>query len=117
MIRMAAFALTAAFLLGSSAVRAQSRGCVERKVGPVIDGVALGLMPAIPQVAGSWGVVVVPQMPSMGTECVSIVPPVRDILRGEPAPAGGLLRGDDGRADLLRDSPTGRPSGAVPSAR
>ena len=63
MIRMTAFILTSTLLLGSLAVRAQSRGCVERPVGPAIDGVALGPMPAIPNASWGWGVVIVPQLP------------------------------------------------------
>ena len=92
MIRLVAFALTATPLLGAAAVHGQSRGCVERPIGPAIDGAAFGSRRALPDGPRGRGVVVVPQMPSLGTECVSIVPPVRDILRGEPAPAGGLLR-------------------------
>jgi len=46
------------------------------------------------------------------TECIAVAPPPRDILRGEPPPAGGLLRGDDGRQDMLRDpTPTRPPAG------
>ncbi len=104
LIRIVAFAL----LLGPHAVHAQSRGCVERPLGPAVDGAALGSMRTIAPPAGpplgprGRGIVAVPQVPSMGSECVAVMPPVRDILRGEPAPSGGLLRGDDGRGDLLR---------------
>ena len=99
-IRTVAFFLTATLLLGSLAVRAQSQGCVERLVGPAVDGAALGTMramapqlaPAAPGPARGRGMVTVPQMPSMGTECIAVMPPVRDVLRGEPAAAGGLLR-------------------------
>ena len=47
MIRTAALALTVTLLLGSFAVRAQSQGCVERPVGPAVDGAALGAMRAM----------------------------------------------------------------------
>lgn len=96
MIRTVAFVLTATLLLGSLAVRAQSQGCVERPVGPAVDGAALGTMPQLapgaPGPARGRGMVAMPQMPSMGTECIAVMPPVRDVLRGEPAAAGGLLR-------------------------
>ena len=100
MIRTAAFTLTVTLLLGSFAVRAQSQGCVERPVGPAIDGAALGAMramapqraPAPPGPARGHGMVAVPQVPSMGTECIAVMPPVRDVLRGDPAASGGLLR-------------------------
>ena len=98
---MVAFTFSATLLLGSLAVRAQSRGCVERPLGPAIDAAALGLLPAMPHALRGRGVVIVPQLPSMGTECIAVMPPVRDILRGPPASAGGLLRGDDGRASPL----------------
>ena len=113
MIRLA---LAATLLLAPLAVRAQSRGCIERPVGPPIDGAALGAMRAMVPPAGAApaiamprgrGVVALPQLPSLGTECIAVMPPVGDVLRGEPAPSGGLLRGDDGRADLLR-GPAGR---------
>ena len=98
---MVAFTLSATLLLGSLAVRAQSRGCVERPLGPATDAAALGLLPAMPHALRGRGAVIVPELPSMGTECIAVMPPVRDILRGQPAPAGGLLRGDDGRAAPL----------------
>lgn len=108
-------------LLALFTAGAQSQGCIERPVGPPVDGAAFGSLRAMPPYPAplphpprSRGMVALPQMPSMGTECIAVAPPVRDILRGEPAPSGGLLRGDDGRSDLLRDTPTGRPPIALP---
>ncbi len=108
-------------LLAPITAGAQSQGCIERPIGPSVDGAAFGslrpmpLYPApSPHTPRGRGMVALPPMPSTGTECIAVAPPVRDILRGEPAPAGGLLRGDDGRSDLLRDSPPVRPPIAAP---
>lgn len=90
----------------------------------MIDGAALGPMrtvvpnrapsPLLPHAPRSRGMVALPQVPAMGTDCIAVMPPVQDILRGEPAPSGGLLRGDDGRADVLRGAPPSRPPIAAP---
>ncbi len=96
MLRMTVCALVTALLLASFAVRAQSRGCVERPNGSAVDVAGRGRAP------GGRAVVMVPGVPAHGQDCIAVVPPVADVLRGPPAPGGGVLRGDDGRRDLLR---------------
>lgn len=97
--------LLLALLLPATA-GAQSRGCIERPVGPPMD---VTVAVPIPQSQAQQGrptpraAVTLPNQPMYGTECIAVSPPPRDILRGDPPPAGGLLRGDDGRSDLLRD--------------
>jgi hypothetical protein len=101
-----------ALLVLPAAAGAQSRGCIERPVGPGMD---VTVLVPLPQPPGSRGqptpraAVTVPNQPMYGTECIAVSPPPRDILRGEPPPPGGLLRGDDGRQDLLRDPTPARP--------
>lgn len=112
---------------------AQSRGCIERPVGPGMDVTVLVPVPqpgarhaptprhpagrdpaprADPTQPAPLAAVTIPNQPIYGTECIAVAPPPRDILRGEPPPAGGLLRGDDGRGDLLRNTtPTRPPTG------
>jgi hypothetical protein len=93
-------------LLLPAAAGAQSRGCIERPVGPSMD---VTVVVPLPQAQAQQGgptpraAVTLPNQPIYGTECIAVSPPPRDILRGDPPPAGGLLRGDDGRSDLLRD--------------
>ncbi len=97
--------LLLALLLPATA-GAQSRGCIERPVGPSMD---VTVVVPLPQAQAQQGgptpraAVTLPNQPIYGTECIAVSPPPRDILRGDPPPAGGLLRGDDGRSDLLRD--------------
>lgn len=103
MLRAPLFLL--ALLLPATA-GAQSRGCIERPVGPSMD---VTVVVPLPQAQAQQGqptpraAVTLPNQPIYGTECIAVSPPPRDILRGDPPPAGGLLRGDDGRSDLLRD--------------
>jgi hypothetical protein len=85
---------------------AQSLGCVERPVGPPIDATVFVPVPALP---GARAAITVPGQPLYGQDCIAVAPPPQDILRGPPAPAGGLLRGDDGRSNLLRDPAPLRP--------
>lgn len=93
-------------LLLPAAAGAQSRGCIERPVGPSMD---VTVVVPLPQAQAQQGgptpraAVTLPNQPIYGTECIAVSPPPRDILRGDPPPAAGLLRGDDGRSDLLRD--------------
>ena len=97
-------------LLLPSPAEAQSRGCIERPVGPGMDVTVLVPLPAPGQPrANGAAAVTLPSQPMYGTECIAVSPPPRDILRGDPPPAGGLLRGDDGRSDLLRDPTPARP--------
>jgi hypothetical protein len=98
--------------LAPPAAHAQSLGCVERPVGAPLGATAIAPIPGHPRARGA---IALPPQPSHGTDCIAIAPPPRDILRGEPPPAGGLLRGDDGRSNLLRDpAPTGPPAGWAP---
>lgn len=98
-------------LLLPAAAGAQSRGCIERPVGPSMD---VTVVVPLPQAQAQQGgptpraAVTLPNQPIYGTECIAVSPPPRDILRGDPPPAGGLLRGDDGRSDLLRDTTPAR---------
>ena len=101
MLRAPLFLL--ALLLPATAA-AQSRGCIERPVGPSMDvTVVVPLPQGQPGQPTPRAAVTLPNQPIYGTECIAVSPPPRDILRGDPPPAGGLLRGDDGRSDLLRD--------------
>lgn len=98
--------LLLALLALPAAAGAQSRGCIERPVGPGMDVtvvVPLPQPPGTPARPAPRAAVTLPNQPMYGTECIAVAPPPRDILRGDPPPAGGLLRGDDGRSDLLRD--------------
>lgn len=116
MLRRAACLL--AILAAPLPAGAQSRGCIERPVGPDMDVIAVVPIPRGPALRAHPGgpapraAVAIPGQPMHGSECIAVSPPPRDILRGEPLPAGGLLRGDDGRSDLLRDpAPTRPPTG------
>lgn len=97
--------LLAAALLAAPA-GAQSLGCIERPVGAPMDITVLVPVPGLP---GARAAVTPPPLPTHGNDCIAVAPPPRDILRGEPPPAGGLLRGDDGRSNLLRDPAPTRP--------
>ncbi len=111
MLRAASLLL--ALLALPAVVGAQSRGCIERPVGPGVDVtvvVPLPQAPALPGQPPARAAITLPNQPMYGTECIAVAPPPRDILRGEPPPAGGLLRGDDGRSDLLRDPTPARPA-------
>ena len=103
--------LVASLVLAPVAAGAQSRGCIERPVGPPIDAAALAPVPgmAMPQAPRTRMTVAIPALPANGTECIAVMPPVRDVLRGEPAPERGLLRTDSG-GDLLREAPPARPA-------
>jgi hypothetical protein len=106
------FAFLLALLALPASAGAQSRGCIERPVGPGMDVTVLVPIPQGPAAQGrppARAAVTVPNQPMYGTECIAVAPPPRDILRGEPPPAGGLLRSDDGRSDLLRDPAPARP--------
>jgi len=118
MRRIPLIALVLALAPQSPAI-AQSLGCVERPVGPPIDATVFVPVPGLPRARAA---ITVPGLPLHGQECVAVTPPPRDILRGPPAPAGGLLRGDpppalaggllrgdNSRSDLLRDPPPMRP--------
>lgn len=90
-------------LLLPATAGAQSRGCIERPIGPSVEGTVVVPVPQAQQGRHTPRVAApIPSQPSYGTECIAVAPPPQDILRGEPPPAGGLLRGDDGRSDLLR---------------
>lgn len=112
-------ALLAPLVVPAGPAAAQSRGCIERPVGPGMDVTVLVPVPNVPGQRGGpnqpspRAAVTLPNQPMYGTECIAVAPPPpRDILRGDPPPAGGLLRGDDGRQDLLRDpTPTRPPTG------
>jgi hypothetical protein len=107
MLRPALFLLA---LLLPAAAAAQSRGCIERPVGPPMDVTVVVPVPQAQQGRHTpRAAVTLPNQPIYGTECIAVSPPPRDILRGDPPPAGGLLRGDDGRSDLLRDPTPARP--------
>ncbi len=103
-------ALLALLLLLPATAAAQSRGCIERPVGPGMDVTVIVPLPqAHPGQPAPRAAVTLPNQPMYGTECIAVAPPPRDILRGDPPPAGGLLRNDDGRQDLLRDPTPARP--------
>jgi len=97
--------IAAAMLFAASRSHAQSLGCVELPVGPPLDAAVVARSPHLP---GARAVLALPGLPAAGHDCVAVMPPVHDILRGAPPPAGGLLRGDDGRGDLLREPPPAR---------
>ena len=70
---------------------AQSRGCIERPRDPAID-----LSAAVPMPDGgrrSRVGVGLSGQPAHGSDCIAVMPPADDVLRGPPAPAGGLLGG------------------------
>jgi len=96
-------------LLLALPAQAQSLGCVERPREPAIAlaptvQVPVTLPGQAPNARARVGVGL-PGQPAYGSDCIAVMPPVQDVLRGEPPPAGGLLRGDDGRADVLRTPP------------
>jgi hypothetical protein len=103
---MSRAALLLVALLLAAPAGAQSLGCIERPTGPAVGATGFGPIPGHPRARGA---IALPPQPSQGQDCIAVAPPPRDILRGEPPPAGGLLRGDDGRSDLLRDAPSTRP--------
>lgn len=84
--------LASALVLASFAVRAQSRGCVERPSGPALDATGLARPPGL---GTARAAVALPGLPAAGQDCIAVMPPVGDVLRGEPAPGGGLLGGGD----------------------
>ncbi len=105
MVRMTVYVVT--LLLSPLAARAQSHGCVERPSGPAINSTAIAPLPHQPR---GRVAIAVPTQPTFGQDCVAVMPPVRDVLRGAPPPPGGLLRGE-GPGDLLRDPlPTRSPA-------
>lgn len=106
-ILLAALALAPVTSAPVPSARAQSLGCVERPVGPPMDATVIVPVPGLRP--GARAAVTVPGLPLHGQDCIAVAPPPQDILRGEPPPAGGLLRGDDGRSNLLRDPAPLRP--------
>jgi hypothetical protein len=88
-------------LLLATPAQAQSRGCIEQPRGPTTS---LSVVVPIPeQGSRARAGLTLPDQPLYGSDCIAVMPPAADVLRGDPAPGGGLLRGDDGRANLLRD--------------
>jgi hypothetical protein len=81
-----------ALLLGAPIpALAQSRGCIERPRDPAID-----LSAAVPMPGGQRRARVgagLPGQPVHGSDCIAVMPPAADVLRGVPAPPGGLLGG------------------------
>lgn len=78
-------------LLLVAPAQAQSRGCIERPRDPAIDLSAVVPMPDGQRRARAG--VALPGQPAHGSDCIAVMPPAGDVLRGVPAPPGGLLGG------------------------
>ncbi|MBN8892924.1 MAG: hypothetical protein J0H91_21795 [Rhodospirillales bacterium] len=81
---------------------AQSQGCVETQIGPLVGGTVIVTPPGGARLRVG---VELPPTGAYGTECRSTDAPVGDVLHGDPPASGSVLHGPPGgpaAADLLR---------------
>jgi len=99
MTRMPLYALPLALVLGSLAARAEPQGCVQVPRGVPMDVLVTVPVPGMPRARAE---VMVPGVPSHGHDCIAIMPPAADVLRGTQG--ADILRGS-AAPDILRGDP------------
>jgi len=108
MTRMPLYVLPLALALASLAVRAEPQGCVQVPRGVPMDMLVTVPVPGMPRARAEM---LIPGVPSHGHDCLAVMPPAADILRGPPAadilrgPAAADLLNGPASPDILRGDP------------